>query len=470
MHARLPQRVTALALLVIALLVAAAAGVAGQPAVADSSGFAGMPTPEAFVAPTRATEASGALDASSPLYGMSVRLRAGGYVMHRFDAAGAVVAKRKVRFATARIYRTLANERFFNTARYVKLTSGAWAGWWVPAGSTKVAARTTLAAEMAVELPAGAAVGKRFFGPVVTRRVVDLAAPSRYRASERATFPAGTFYLLAEGPLAGRWVNAARVTAGVVAEAGVPTAAPSATPTTAPSMAPLSTWKTLALIYRDTDVTFRRSDGTTYRLQAHVGDSMYDLVRSTLRRTVRSVNEWSGGMAAMDLHVVDVPHALTKLDEWGGGYWVGPQAVEADLDRYAPPGTYDSVFVIWRARDASGVEVPVGGWGLTIPAGSWSNDAGFTSLITPSYEWWWTDSAVPEEVFVHEWLHQVIFFHQDAGRMSLDLHAGRDYGYNDSAGTWKAWYTDVMQGKVRDGDRLIGLSAAIWAAGKPSAP
>lgn len=470
MNARLPQRVAALALLVAALLVAGAAGDAGQPAAADPSRFAGMPTPEAFAAPTRTAAAHSAFDASSPMYGMSVRLRAGGYVMHRFDAAGALVAKRTVRFASARIYRTLANERFFGTARYVKLTSGPWAGWWVPAGATRPTTRTTLAAETAVELPAGAAVGKRFFGPVVTRRVVDLAAAASYRASERATFPAGTFFLLADGPLAGRWVNASRVTASVSAEVGVPTAAPSATPTTAPTAAPLSTWKTLALIYRDTDVTFRRSNGSNYRLQAHISDSMYDLVRSTLRRTVRSVNEWSGGMAAMDLHVVDVPHALTRLDEWGGGYWVGPLAVEADLDRYAPPGTYDSILVIWRSRDASGVEVPVGGWGLTIPGGSWSNDAGFTSLITPSYEWWWTDSAVPEEVFVHEWLHQVIFFHQDAGRMSLDLHAGQAYGYTDTNGTWKAWYADVMQGKVRDGNRLIGLSAAIWAAGRPSAP
>jgi hypothetical protein len=29
---------------------------------------------------------------------------------------------------------------------------------------------------------------------------------------------------------------------------------------------------------------------------------------------------------------------------------------------------------------------------------------------------------------------------------------------------------DVMQGKVKDGSKTIGVSADVWASGKPSAP
>jgi hypothetical protein len=85
-------------------------------------------------------------------------------------------------------------------------------------------------------------------------------------------------------------------------------------------------------------------------------------------------------------------------------------------------------------------------------------------------QWWLTNSSTPEEVFVHEWMHQVVFFHERFQRTNIDLHAGERYGYAETNGSWKPWLVDVMQGKVRDGNRLIGISKDIWAAGKPTAP
>ena len=90
--------------------------------------------------------------------------------------------------------------------------------------------------------------------------------------------------------------------------------------------------------------------------------------------------------------------------------------------------------------------------------------------IEPHELWWWTGSSAPEEVFVHEWMHQVLFFHERAGRTNLDLHAGDKFGYKDKDGSWKTWLMDVMQGKVKDGSKTIGVSADVWASGKPSAP
>jgi hypothetical protein len=126
--------------------------------------------------------------------------------------------------------------------------------------------------------------------------------------------------------------------------------------------------------------------------------------------------------------------------------------------------------VIYQPKDDKGVSIPIGGWGLTIPDGSWSNNTGFSSVVTPHELWWWTGSSAPEEVFVHEWMHQVLFFHERAGRTNLDLHAGDKFGYKDKDGSWKTWLMDVMQGKVKDGSKTIGVSADVWASGKPSAP
>ncbi|MEX2548213.1 MAG: hypothetical protein WD830_10555, partial [Chloroflexota bacterium] len=367
--------------------------------------------------------------------------------------------------------------------------------------------------------------GLRFYsdGNVRTRRQVSLASAQTFSASRRATFNGREFVFLASGPLAGRWVSqsGASLVAGSAGQQTVaptteptaaatskpttaptstptvtptstprttasprpsataaptqaptvaPTVAPTATPTPAATAQPAAKWKSLVLIYRETDVTFTRADGTEYHLQARMSATMHDVVLDTVDRFRRSVGIWSGGLASTSLTIVEVPHPITTLNKLSGGYWVGPDSVEADLDRYAPTGTYDSIFVMWQAKDDSGEKIPVAGWGLTLPPGGWANGAGYSSIITPSQLWWWTSSSAPEEVFIHEWMHQVVYFNRDAGRMNLDLHGGTAYGYAQENGTWKRWLSDVMQGKVRDGDKFVGVSPQMWAAGTPSNP
>ena len=348
----------------------------------------------------------------------------------------------------------------------MRITSGQFSGWWVAAKSARPSALRRFSAPAQIQLDRGLQVGVRFFadGAVRTRTPVDLARAGTFLASRRATFAGRTFYFMSSGPLAGRWVSTLRAT-----YQGVPPTTTSV-PEPEPSSAPAATWKALVLVYRETNLTFERADGTNYHLRARMDGSMHNLVLDTLSRFRRSVRGWSSGLAAMEMNVVDVPHPLTSLDEFGAGYSVGPRSTAADIDEYAPPGRYDSVFVIWQAKDDAGEMVPVGGWGLSLPPGSWANGAGYSSIITPTWEWWWTDSSAPEEVFVHEWMHQVIFFHENAGRMKLDLHAGSAYGYKQSNGTWKGWLSDVMQGKVRDGDRSVGVSRDTWAAGTPIHP
>lgn len=261
--------------------------------------------------------------------------------------------------------------------------------------------------------------------------------------------------------------TAAPIDAPTATPVATPTAGPTTAPTASPTATPAATWKGVVLVYRETDVTFTRADGTDYRLQARMGNAMHDLVLDTVDRYRRSVRSWSGGLAAIQLDVVDVPHPITELDSLGSGYWVGPHALEADIDQYAPTGSYDSIFVVWQSKDAAGEIIPVGGWGLTLPPGSWANNAGYSSVITPSEMWWWTNSSAPEEVFIHEWMHQVVYWNEQSSGFDFDLHAGRSYGYDDADGTWKRWLSDVMQGRVREGANYVGVNAEMWAAGSP---
>jgi hypothetical protein len=429
--------------------------IGAKPAVAS------MPQPEAYPTPA-ATTGPVSWGAST------IRLQATRHNLYWFNSSGQLTKQRTIQLARPRVWSTPVEQRSFNGERYAKLTSGGYSGWWVLARNVQGVSVSSFSTPQTLTVRAGKSLAKRFFNNTIARRVAYLATPQTYQSSRRATFNGTVHYLIDNGALAGRWLAAGRVIVGTTSQ--TPTATPTATPLATPKAAPQATWKTLVMLYRETDVTFQRLNGSNYRLQVRMTNEMYDLMRKTVLQFAKSANTWSGGLAAVDMKIVDMPHPVTKLEAFGGGYWVSPTAVKSDLNTYAPSGTYDSVIVIWQPTDTKGVSVPVPAWGLTMPDGSWSNNAGFSSIVTPHEMWWLTGSSAPEEVFVHEWMHQVIFFHERFKRTSIDLHAGGQYGYKDTNGSWKTWLMDVMQGKVKDGSKLIGISADTWKAGTPSAP
>ncbi|HUR16623.1 MAG TPA: hypothetical protein VMZ33_05020 [Candidatus Limnocylindrales bacterium] len=451
-------RISALAVLAFSLVLAVGASPASAApgATSDALRYAGMPVPDALSEPT-ASEPTFSLGAAT------IRLR-GYQTLFRIDREGRIGTRTHVQFGTGWVYLARQEPKTFGTGRFVQLLSGPYTSWWVSAPDASLEAPAPFPAGSKVRLAAGTYLGVKFYasGSVRIRRPLTLQAAAEFETTRHATFAGREYYQLSSGPLAGRWVAGYR--ASLVGQAGSPPPPEPAVPE------PEATWKALALVYRETDVTFTRADGTDYHLQARMSAEMHGLVLDTLRRTKSSVTGWSSGLAAMQLTVVDVPHPLRALDKLSNSYWVGPRSVEADINEYAPPGAYDSIFVVWESKDAAGEKVPVGGWGLSLPPGSWANGAGYSSVTTPTQMWWWTSSEAPEEVFIHEWLHQVLYFHRDAGRMDFDLHAGAQYGYEPDNGSWKRWLADVMRGLVRDGNRYVGITPELWRAGSPTQP
>ena len=453
----LPRRSAALATVMVLILTFAVAPSTYGSSRGGGERSANMPDPVAF-------------DEGQAIIGAStVRIR-GRQMLYRIDtAAGKITRKRRVDFGRASVQSGNEHPQTFGARKYIKLTGGRYRGWWVAAPKTAPSSVTRLGKAAAVRIKGGDRAGVRFYanGTVKTVRAVHLTSAATFAASRRGSFNGRTFYFVTEGAFANRWVSARTATL-VRAQGSTPSS-----PLPDPSPEPVSTaatWKIAVLIYSETDVTFVRSNGSEYRLRTKMTATMRDLAGQVLRQYRNSVGNWSGGLAAVDMDIIDVPHALTSVNKFGGGYWVGPDSVSADLDRYAPPGEYDSVIVLWDSKDADGVEVPVAAWGLSMAPGWWANGAGYSSIIVPTHMSWWTDSAAPEEVFVHEWLHQVIYFQENAGRMRLDLHAAAQYGYTAKNGSYKVWYSDVMRGLVRDGGGYLGLSRQIWAAGTPSDP
>ncbi|MEX2546373.1 MAG: hypothetical protein WD830_01130 [Chloroflexota bacterium] len=160
---------------------------------------------------------------------------------------------------------------------------------------------------------------------------------------------------------------------------------------------------------------------------------------------------------------------LTALGD--GAYWVGPWDVAADLALYAPPLTYDSVVVLWQPWDEDDY-VQSWGWGLGLAAGPYSNGLAYATITAPPPDatWWVTSMPFPGEVYLHEWLHGVIDYHTAHGAQLPDLHGNATYGYVDEGGSWRRWYSDLMQQHLRDplSGAWVGINYRVWKAGTPS--
>ena len=102
------------------------------------------------------------------------------------------------------------------------------------------------------------------------------------------------------------------------------------------------------LVYRTADLTY--SDGGVSRAFASsITDSELQAAMNAVANMPPTVQAWSNGAAAVSYTVQQVPHPLTTVTAYAGGYWVSPDNVHADIDAYAPDGTYDSVLVLWKS-------------------------------------------------------------------------------------------------------------------------
>ena len=237
-------------------------------------------------------------------------------------------------------------------------------------------------------------------------------------------------------------------------------------------------WKTLLLVYRELDVGLPVGRGSveprdfvlasakhfhhvaTERELADAIDSFADF-----HKLVSRINQRRSGNRYMKLSRPD--HALTSLTrESSSRFWPSPDDIRSDLDEFAPPGKYDSIFVFWPQRNLkNGTAVPCDAWGLAIGASKWTNGATYAAIANaPSFAW--TNEA-RGEVWLHEWLHGVCAHFAQRGHVmpERDADGGELHGYvrSPTAG-WTDYYRDLMSGKVLEEGKRLGIPADAWMA------
>jgi hypothetical protein len=235
-----------------------------------------------------------------------------------------------------------------------------------------------------------------------------------------------------------------------------------------PTIATLPVWKTLLLVYHNTDVDYVDTDGTPRHLTATMPQHEMLQAMRAYRQYASLAHRFSGRETVVLYDVVHITRPITSVSSLGeAGYWVSPSDSRLELDQYAPRGTYDSVLVHWMLCDPGTNQcVPSYGWGWGLRSTEWANGATYATVTNAPDENW----AAPTvgEPWLHEWLHGVCDHFTDRGFV-MPTHCadgGGFHGYTWSPERgWSDFYRDLMTGRVLENGEYRGMPPTAWRTG-----
>jgi hypothetical protein len=234
----------------------------------------------------------------------------------------------------------------------------------------------------------------------------------------------------------------------------------------------MTIWKSLLLIYSDIEVRYRYQGRRSKRFAYVLSEQEIQDAIESFERFPPLVEELTSERATIDFQINRMERYLTSLTQIGNQlYWPSPDDTRQEIDRFAPPGRHDSIFVLWPQRNlVDGTFIPSAGWGLAIAASSWSNGTTYAAIAN-SESWRWR-VPVAGEVWLHEWLHGACAFFADKGYVMPDGDAdgGSRHGYHQSpVSGWTVYYQDLMTGNVLENGKQTGIPLDAWHY-KPTAP
>lgn len=226
-------------------------------------------------------------------------------------------------------------------------------------------------------------------------------------------------------------------------------------------------WRSLLLVYDKIDVELPDRSGSpprssfSHRLsESEVRDGV-----ESFAQLPRLVEDLTSRRASVRYEIRRVERCLTSLTQMSEGlYWPSPTDTGEEIDRFAAPGSHDSIFVLWPQNNLQDrTSVPSAGWGLGQAASDWSNGATYAT-VGNTESWIWKIPVVGE-VWLHEWLHGVCAYFAGQGftMPEGDADGGGRHGYTQSSVTgWTDYYRDLMSGNVLVHGEGRGVPLSAW--------
>jgi hypothetical protein len=215
-------------------------------------------------------------------------------------------------------------------------------------------------------------------------------------------------------------------------------------------------WRALLLIYSKLDVKLTRGKRFSHAL---TNEEIFNALES-FDGFPTLVGELTSGGATVRSEITEIKKPLASLTRRGKNeWWPSPDDTRRELDRFAPSGKFDSIFVFWPQHDfARHLSVPGMAWGLGMGASDWSNGATYATVANaPSANW---RNEACGEVWLHEWLHGVCHHFAQLGHVmpERDADGAELHGYTRSPTRgWTEYYRDLMSGNVFEDGQQLGI-------------
>jgi hypothetical protein len=228
----------------------------------------------------------------------------------------------------------------------------------------------------------------------------------------------------------------------------------------------MTCWRSVLLVYDTIDVRVVDRSGISERFSHSLTDAEVSDGIGSFQQFPGLVAQLTSRKVSVQYEIQEVKKVLTSLTQMGEGmYWPSPADTRLEIDRFAAPGSVESIFVLWPQQNLKDRRsISSAGWGLGMAASDWSNNATYATVGNAD-SWIW-QVPIPGEVWLHEWLHGVCAHFAAQGYLMPDGDAdgGGRHGYVQSPiSGWTDYYRDLMTGKVIDEGQEKGIPLEAWA-------
>ena len=232
---------------------------------------------------------------------------------------------------------------------------------------------------------------------------------------------------------------------------------------------PLAYWRTLFLVYRNTDTDYRTAAGEERRFKGGMSDEQVGSLVTAIGAYPKLVENYTNGIVKMDatVRIVNRAVSLRQYGAPGAVYFPHPSWENECLSekrQYFDPSPYDAVVIVHYPG-----EVPQGLGG----SGGFFGGAAVQNIPYSTAQNWSARNPNSMSTVIHEWIHGLDSFFGNLGYRNFGLHHLARYkdGVSSGYGHSDALYTLLLTGRSLGFDESrYGFSRAVWMAGRPSLP
>lgn len=227
-------------------------------------------------------------------------------------------------------------------------------------------------------------------------------------------------------------------------------------------------WNFACFIFKNIEVNDIEIGGKTENVKVSMADSDVYNIKENITRFKSDIESFSKGNISANCEIIEINEPITSIShDEQNGYYISGENISNIINKYLEEKEYQHIFSIVKFGDYdSELEIPVNDW---LGLGSMTYQGiGFSNIRVPSdntnkiYQYS-KYNQFPEEVFVHEFLHDLERISNEAKLETPVLHDYEEYAYeiNSSLGL-RGWYEDYMSNNINYNGKNLGIKPEVY--------